>query len=364
MKILFKTLIVFAILTTVNPLYGQSKSDYFYNKTQEIAAEANIPAIQLYYKNDKTEIYFTTNQSDSLNINANNESIFQMASLSKTVFAYIVMRMYDRGEIDIDQPISNYTNMDKFNDSITAKLITPRMVLCHVAGLKNWATSPSSDSWAKTKNDFILEPGKIFSYSGEAYAYLQRAVEEISGKSLQELAADEVFIPLNMPNSSYGWLNSYDEIAVDGFNRQGDNRGKNRHSSENSAYTLRSNAVEYAKFIDALVKGTGLKKETHELMFNAAVHAVRYHGSEIDCDKNMYWALGIGVEKNNKELGDIYFHWGDNGNFKAMFFIIPSLNAYLVYTTNSGNGHDIVNKIASLYFGTKNNLELDCWINR
>lgn len=356
-------------LTTIMTSFALSScnqapdKEYYYEQTRQLALDAKIPVIQLYYKNPHGEVAFTSDQYDSLKIGADDASIFQMASLSKTVFSYIVLRMYDRGEIDLDKPLIEYTDVEKFNDQQKAGLITARMVLTHTSGLDNWASAPSRDPWPTTKADFILEPGVAFSYSGEAYAFLQRAVEKIKRKTLQQIAEEEVFIPLDMPNTSYGWMDKYDQLAIDGYSARGKNLGTNRHPRENAGYTLRSNAIEYAKFIDALIKGRGLKPETHKLFFSPDVHAIRYHGFERECDKNIYWGMGIGLEKN-EELGDIFFHWGDNGEFKAMYYIIPSLDSYLVYTTNSGRGHDIISKISSLYFGTLKDLQLDSWVNQ
>nr|HPK30064.1 serine hydrolase domain-containing protein [Bacteroidales bacterium] len=57
---------------------------------------------------------------------ANESAIFQAASLSKPIFAYIVMKMVDRGEIDLDTPICKYTDMERFEDKEMAATLTPR----------------------------------------------------------------------------------------------------------------------------------------------------------------------------------------------------------------------------------------------
>jgi CubicO group peptidase (beta-lactamase class C family) len=295
-------------------------------------------------------------------------SIFQAASLSKPIFAYIVMKMVDRGEIDLDTPICQYTDMDRFEDKEMAAILTPRMVLSHTSGLPNWATGPSSDEWPTSVIKFKYPADSCFSYSGEGFAYLQRAVEAIRGASLDEIAREEVFIPLEMNSTSYGWLLQYDSIALDGFNRAAENRGQGRHPRENSAYTLRTTASDYTRFLMALMEGKGLSETSCTEMLTPHVHAIRYADNHRDCDSTIWWCLGVGSiysETAAAEKGEApryYWHWGDNGNFKALFVLRPEDRRGIVYFTNSANGHDIVTSVTQATFGEV--LPLQDWIQK
>lgn len=285
------------------------------------------------------------------------QSIFQAASLSKPVFAYIVMKMVDAGEIDLDASISQYTDIDRFEDKEMAAKLTPRIVLSHQTGLPNWAVGPSSEEWPTSTITFKYPADSCYAYSGEGYAFLQRAVEKIKGKSLDEVAREMVFGPLDMPNTSYGWLPQYDTIAVNGFNRSGVNRGQGRHPRENSAYTLRTNATEYSRFVNALMKGEGLSEAAHKEMFTHQVHAQRYAYEPRECDSTVFWCLGFGAVNE-----DYYWHWGDNGSFKALWLMHPATEEVFVYFTDSANGHDFLDPLLEQMFGEK--LPLNDWINQ
>ncbi len=299
---------------------------------------------------------------------ANESAIFQAASLSKPIFAYIVMKMVDRGEIDLDTPICRYTDMDRFEDKEMAAILTPRMVLSHTTGLPNWATGPSSDEWPTSVIKFKYPADSCFSYSGEGFAYLQRAVEAICGTSLDEIARKEVFIPLEMNSTSYGWLPQYDSIALDGFNRAAENRGQGRHPRENSAYTLRTNAADYSRFLIALMDGAGLSAASHTEILKPQVHAIRYADNHRDCDSTVWWSLGVGslysdtVAAEKGEAPRYYWHWGDNGNFKALFLFRPEDKRGIVYFTNSANGHDVVTSVTQATFGEV--LPIQDWIQK
>ncbi len=349
----------------------ESKEQFYKDEISKIISEAKIPLIQLEYVSpDRKFAAQVENPAfyDSLKIASGEPAtpqpaIFQAASLSKVVFSYIVMKMVERGEIDLDTPLYKYTNIDRFEDKEQAQKITARIVLNHRTGLPNWAASPSSDAWPTSTITFKFATDSCFGYSGEGMAFLQRAVETIKGKDIDAIAKEEVFEPLGMKYTSYSWLPIYDSLAVDGYNKSCENRGKGRHPRANVGYTLRTCAADYSAFIQALLNNTGLKPETAQLMFEAnSGPALRYSDNNRECDKQIAWAMGIGTE-NNAKHGKILWHWGDNGSFKALFLIIPSEQKTLVYFTNSAYGHDIIDSITALFLEDETTLTISAWIN-
>lgn len=338
---------------------------------EKIITDAQVPLIDLEYNTPSGKIaLFAVNGNfyDSTDI-ANNRAVakpavFQAASLSKVVFAYIVLKAVDNGDIDLDTPLCNYTSIERFSDKEQAGKLTARMVLRHRTGLPNWSASPSSDEWPVSPIEFIFATDSCFGYSGEGFAYLQRAIESIKGKDIETIAKEEVFLPLGMTNSSYEWLPQYDSLAVNGYNSEGVNRGQGRHPRANVAYTLRTNASDYSKFLQAIMEGRGLKPETAALFFTPdSDRAVRYADNHRECDSTVFWGMGIGMEKN-ASYGNIMWHWGDNGNFKALFIILPQQKSTLVYFTNSNHGHDIIDNVTALMLDEAKPFTLSDWINK
>ena len=356
-----------AMALIISGAFVQCRSDqenHYKAELSQMIREAGIPIIQIEYnapgKHIGEMVVNSAFYPDSTSISPN--SVFQAASLSKVVFAYIVMKMVGNGEIDLDTPLYKYTDINRFADTVRAKKLTARMILTHRSGLPDWAFSPSSDQWPESEIRFVHEPDSCYGYSGEGFAFLQRAVEAIKGKGIQEIAQEEVFIPLDMPNTAYSWLPQYDSLAVDGYNAAGENRGRRETLRANVAYTLRTNAQEYSRFLKALMDGTGLKPEIHSMMLEpCAEYAKRYADQPRDCDSTVYWCLGLGIEQNPVH-GKMLWHWGDNGNFKALFVIIPQTQETLVYFTNSSHGHDIIDKITRLFFNDPAPLAISEWI--
>ncbi|RYG14385.1 MAG: class A beta-lactamase-related serine hydrolase [Burkholderiales bacterium] len=127
-------------------------------------------------------------------------TVFETASLSKPVFAYLVLQLVDQGLIDPDRPLVHYRRLDYLADHPWIELITARDVLRHSTGLPNWRKSPATEKLVP-----MVKPGTRIDYSGEAIFWLQLAVEAITGQSLDESMQANLFGPAGMKDSSYTW---------------------------------------------------------------------------------------------------------------------------------------------------------------
>jgi len=311
-----KTAFVLLLFLTFNQSFAQEK------KLQEIIKPYGIPGMQL--------VCIKGNRIQNVNVGViakgsdkkvTSNTVFEAASLSKCIFSYIVMRLYDRGMIDLDRPLIDYVgSYQRFDpkDPRYAK-ITARMVLRHTTGLPNWG-----DKYA----ELIFPPDSTFSYSGEGFQYLQHVVEKLTGKSLNELAQQEVFTPLGMTNSSYEWTDKFDTLAA--FGNSPD--AIKSHKGQRAASSLLTCAHDYALFLQALIAGKGLKPETRTMMFTTASYANWFkHNIDTGARKHVTWGLGVGLQEN--ETGKWLWHWGDNGDFKAFYIANPEKKEILVYFT-------------------------------
>jgi CubicO group peptidase (beta-lactamase class C family) len=316
-----------------------------------ILTNADIPAIQLiYFKDNRSRIFNLGVLESGTHKELNSNTIFQAASLSKPVFAYAVLRLYDRGTIHLDTPLLHYAPYQRFDIANRAfEKITARMVLRHTTGLPNWGTSPSSSGWVRSPLGLRFTPDSCFSYSGEGFAFLQYVVEKVMNKTLNEVMKEEVFIPLKMTNSSYLWEKRFGDNAALGHNRRQKPTGLNKYKRENAAFSLLTTGNDYTLFLSALMNGDGLKPETHKMMLETQSQANRYKKPENSADPFIDWGLGVGLEQNEK--GKAIWHWGDNGHFKCFFMAFPEKKESLVYFTNSENGLKVTNEILNLFFG-------------
>ncbi|MCO5947892.1 serine hydrolase [Mucilaginibacter flavidus] len=309
-------------------------------RLMEISRAVNLPGVQLVYtKNNKSEVYNlgTIENGNAQKVTSN--TIFEAASLSKCVFAYAVLRLHDRGLIDLDKPLLNYIGKYDHFDQTDPRYgkITARIVLSHKTGLPNWSRSGPAN--------LMFPPDSCFSYSGEGFVFLQRTVEKITGKTLNQLADEEVFVPLKMTSSSYEWTNKFDTVSAFG-NSAGEVK---RHSDQNAAYSLLTNAHDYSLFLQAVAGGEGLKPATHQLMLAKATAGNWFMRKPTEAMNHIWWGLGVGLQENEK--GKAFWHWGDNGAFKAFYIDFPDRQESLVYFTHDYRGLFIVPGVVDLFLG-------------
>ncbi|HEV2293153.1 MAG TPA: serine hydrolase domain-containing protein [Tepidisphaeraceae bacterium] len=135
------------------------------------------------------------------------DTIFDLASLSKPIgTATSIMILADRGKIDVKAPVANY--LPAFGSNGKEK-VTIEQLLLHRGGLI--ADNPMSDytddpeeSLQKILNlKLKYEPGRDFIYTDMGYVVLGEVVRAVSGKPLNEFAAEEIFKPLGMKDTSY-----------------------------------------------------------------------------------------------------------------------------------------------------------------
>lgn len=135
------------------------------------------------------------------------DTLFEAASMTKPVFAYAVMRLADEKRLDLDAPLVAYRRPDHLGDDPNLERITARHVLEHSTGLPNWASAPLVTRSA---------PGSVYSYSGEAFVWLQLVVETIMGMGLGDVMRTRLFEPAGMSSSSFGWDEAIAAAAVYG----------------------------------------------------------------------------------------------------------------------------------------------------
>lgn len=277
-------------------------------------------------------------------------TVFEAASLSKTVFAYAVLKMVENGKLDLDVPLNKYLPAPYIENDERLNQITARRVLSHTTGFPNWRPNGKS-------LQIHFTPGERFSYSGEGFVYLQKVIEHLSGLPLEDFMKKTVFEPLAMTNSSYVWQQKYDSLKAFAHDSAGNLAGRAKPSEANAAATLHTTAPDYAKFIVAILQRKGIKEATVQDMLRPQIKV------DNDCavcfdrpasgkfSPAISWGLGWGLE--NTPQGKIFWHWGDNGNVKSYVAAFDKSKTGTVIFSNSANGLSIADQIVGNILGDK-----------
>ena len=166
-------------------------------------------------------------------------TLFEVASLSKPPFAYVVLQLVDRGELSLDVPLVRYCRPDYLGDGAWIDKITVRDVLRHSTGLPDWRKNPAHEKLVPT-----VAPGTRIDYSGEAFVWLQLVVETITGESLDQTMRRLLFDPAGMRDSSYGWDAAIAARSVRGYGVPGDVDAKSPPQGLREAWDAASPVAE------------------------------------------------------------------------------------------------------------------------
>jgi CubicO group peptidase (beta-lactamase class C family) len=291
------------------------------------------------------------------------------ASLSKTVFTVLVLKLVEEGVIDLDKPLQDYLPkpiyeypqktkwQDNYNDLKTDTLykrITARMCLDHTTGFPNWRWDNSDQ---KLRVAFM--PGSRYSYSGEGMVYLQTIIEKITQKSLAQLMTEKIFTPFNMKNSAYTWLPRFEADYALGYNQEGKAYEKDKDNEARSPSTLETTLDDYSKFVETLLQGKALKKQSRQEMFHPQfrLRSVAQFGplSQKDTSANdgisLSYGLGWGLLKSPYGWGA--FKEGHGDGFQHYCIVFPETGTGIVIMTNSDNGESIFKDILEIAIADK-----------
>lgn len=339
------------------------------NKIQSLMKAANVQglAIAIFNNNEpvykKTFGYKNVVTKEPLKTNTN----IYGASLSKSVFAVLVMKLVEEGVLELDKPLQDYLPKPiyeykptkKWHDDYSAlkndtlyKRITARMCLDHTSGFHNWRWFEADQ---KLKVNFT--PGSKYSYSGEGLVYLQVVLEHMLGKSLEQLMQEKLFKPLGMTMSSYLWQPAYENDYALGHNAKDELYEKDKDNDARSASTLETTLDDYTLFTKGVLKNTILNTVSTKEMFTPQIRirSAQQFGplSFVDSTLNdgIQLSYGLGWGLIQTPYGTGAFKEGHGDGFQHYSIIFPEKGIGIIIMSNSDNAESIFKELLEISIG-------------
>ena len=316
--------------------------------TPKLMHELNIPGVSISLIQNK-EIAFSKCfgvLDASLQTEVTDKTIFEACSMSKPVFAYLVLKLVEQGKLELDKPLYDYLP-EKFicEDEDYPKQITARMILSHTSGLPNWRKGSEEN---ECPLPIYFKPGTKFQYSGEGMYYLQRVVEHITNESLESLAKLMLFDKLGLESTSFAWTEKYDKQVATGHNADGNCNERKKYLHGNAAYTLYTTSNEYAKLIIEIMNPGN---QNNYSLANSRINEMLTHQVRVDTrevidrpGRNLglqgFRALGWAIDSTI--TGDVVYHSGANQTgFRCYSQFSPKDGSGIVIMTNGENGSEL-----------------------
>jgi CubicO group peptidase (beta-lactamase class C family) len=294
---------------------------------------------------------------------ANTETLFQAASISKPVAALAALKLVDDGALELDGDVNEklMSWQIPINEYNEGSPVTLRRLVTHTAGL----TVHGFPGYAKGEDvpttvgvldgegntDPIrvdTEPGTIWRYSGGGYTVMQLLVEDVAGAPFAEYLRETVLLPLGMNHSTYGqplpealWADAASGYRADGTKVEG---GWHIYPEMAAAglWTTPSDLAQYALAIQRAHR-TGPESGADSTASTGAAHPVisaEMVEALLTPDKN-YHGLGPSLSEDGRRFG----HGGANEGFQCLMIAFLDSGQGMVVMTNSDTGGALYNEI-------------------
>ena len=202
-----------SLLTTVALSAGPQNTNALDPKIDQLAAlvtatmaEYHVPGVAFGIVKDGrtlTRTFGVTNVEEPRPITP--DTVFGLASISKTVTATAIMRLVDQGKISLSAPIRTYLPDFRLQDEAASRSVTVADLLTHTPGWEGQLTP--QDRGPLTLATFVesmkelpllAPPGTVWSYNNAGFAVAGRLIEVVTGLSIQDALRTLVFEPIGL----------------------------------------------------------------------------------------------------------------------------------------------------------------------
>jgi len=292
------------------------------------------------------------------------DTIFNIGSISKVVTAWGVMRLVERGELDLDAPVSGHLTRWTFPESpYDSSGVTARRLMSHTAGLSMHSIpgfevpKPLPELEQILSGDYegsvyteggtpvvqLTPPGTEWRYSGGGTVLLQLLVEEITKKPFADYMSAEVLVPLGMADSRYGWTDSLAARAAVPYSDSGEPYPTYRFTGTAGA-GLYSTARDLGRFVAAAFSGPEGSKPGRGVLAAATLEEM-FEPVLLNDATPSACGLGYMVRKDDKQPFKTIRHGGSNFGWQAYVIGVPERGRGLAILTNGDNGGRLITEL-------------------
>jgi CubicO group peptidase (beta-lactamase class C family) len=187
-------------------------NDMLFDFVEATARGFGIPGVAVGVWADGRDVYACHGVTSLDNpLPVDKDTLFLLASLTKTHTATAVMCLVASGEVELEAPVRRYTPELRLSDEKAAAEVTVLNLLNHTSGL-DWDlmvdTGEGDDALARFVTELselklVAAPGDRTSYSQAAYSLAGRIVERVTGLTYEHAVASLVFKPLGLSHSFF-----------------------------------------------------------------------------------------------------------------------------------------------------------------
>jgi CubicO group peptidase (beta-lactamase class C family) len=292
------------------------------------------------------------------------ETVFPIASISKTVTATAMLRLVEQGRLDLSSPIRQYLPGFAVKDPVATQEVATWHLLTHTAGWEGQLTPEdrgvqSLAQFAESQGELpqLAPPGEVWSYNNAGFTIAGRVIEVVTGQRIHDAIASLVLQPIGLTRTFTRTEDAVTYPFAAAHRSQGDSLNVVRPISRSSTVTAGgvwmtlSDMLTYAKF--HLGDGSGadgkpvLKRASLELMRTPRVKKVG-----TDDEMGLGWHL--------RKIGGVMTasHGGTLGHI-SLLELVPDRQMALAILTNHNNGWRLIQDVERTALTVLEGMRLD-----
>ncbi len=210
------------LLALAVPVFAQTPADRYAPAVEQLKAlvereakDKDLPALAVAVVDDQTVVWTHAvgHQDAAKKVPATDKTVFRVGSVSKLFTDVAIMRLVERGDLDLDAPVSKYLPTFQPKNPHNKTEVTLRHLMAHRSGLIRESPigsyfDPTEPTLAKTVEsvnglDLVYPPGKRIKYSNAAIAAVGMVLERTQEVKFETYLTKSVLDPLAMKDSSF-----------------------------------------------------------------------------------------------------------------------------------------------------------------
>jgi len=327
----------FILLILSASLWGQNQNEEYQKFINEYKLNKDVPSIAAGISQNGKIVWMGSSGHINLenNVPANINSVYRIASISKSITAVAIMQLVEKGKIRLDVDIRSYLSyFPKKKWTVTV-----RHLLNHTSGIRTYKGPDevhSKTNFPTIKSSVLYfaydslqyEPGTKYLYSTLTYNVLAAIIEAVSGQSFGEYLKQNIFNIAGMSNSHLDYYNVLIPNRADGYQRNEYRRIENAPLADLTIKFpgggILSSVEDLLKFAIALQNEQLIKQSSLDSML---VPTKLKNGET----RNYGLGFNLGVDENGRK----YFgHQGGGTGFTSNLIIFSTEKVASVYLTN------------------------------
>lgn len=349
--ILFYNNIIIASNNTESFDLNETKQIKIENMIKDIMKKSKIPAISAVIINEKETKYFNYGYFNSTNdIIVNEETLFELGSLSKSYTALAIFLLQEQGKLSLDDPITKYIPWlkMKFNGDYEGSYINSYVdlkisnFLYQSSGIPfqtiGYIPEGNSDNMleytVRTLENINLDfyPGSKHQYATLNYDVLALVIENITGQTYEEFITENILVPLNLNNTyTYKSKDVLDKL-IPGYKMnffQAIPYDAPIYRGNTAAGYIMSSAKDMGQWMRIQLGLVEVPLEYKEI-----ISKTHQGDTSVASQGDYYYAGGWQVHIRKENI----FHGGSNPNYSSMLIMKPQENLGVCVLTNMNSG--------------------------